>query len=125
MLADIRLDVDDVIGRSPGQRLRIVNSSHGPRFADGGPDPLELRRRDGDVLIADHDMSDMLAALGDHRDSWLLLTNLSQPDVKMMSSRAADRHERAGFSHRHRILASSRRPIHRPTATMALEGRPR
>lgn len=87
VLADIRLDVDDVIGRSPGQRLRIVNCSHDAPLADGSPDPLELRRRDGDIVIADYDVSDVPTALGHHDDSWLLLTNLSRPDVAMISSR--------------------------------------
>ena len=88
VLADIRFDVDDVIGRSPGRRLHIVNSSQGRRFANGDPCLLELARRDGEIAVGSCDISDVPAALsGRVPGSWLLLTDLSQTDLKMIGPR--------------------------------------
>jgi hypothetical protein len=86
VLVDIREDVDEVIDRSPGRRLHIVNCSHGQRFVTDGLDPLELRRRDGSVLFTECGVSDIPAMLARRSpDSWLLLTNLSQLDIKILS----------------------------------------
>jgi hypothetical protein len=88
VLADIRMDVDEVIDRIPGRRLHIINRSHGRRFGDGDPQPLELARRDGNVVVAACDLLDVPAALGDcPPGSRLLLTNLSRADLKIISSR--------------------------------------
>jgi hypothetical protein len=87
VLADIRDDVDGVISRAPGRRLRILNQSR-DRFAYGGPDPLELQRRDGSVAIAARSMAGIDAALADRAaDGRLLLTNLSGPDIVALGSR--------------------------------------
>jgi hypothetical protein len=86
VLADIRQDADEIIDRSPGRRLRIVNCSNDRHFVTDGLDPLELRRRDGTVLFTECSISDISAMLASRSpDSWLLLTNLSQPDLKMLS----------------------------------------
>ena len=85
VLADIRHDVDEVIYRSPGRRLHIVNCSSDRRFATGGPDPLELPRRDGTVVFTECSISDMsTVAASLLPGSWVLLTNLSQLDIKML-----------------------------------------
>jgi hypothetical protein len=87
VLADIRRDVDDVIDRSPGRRLHILNRFQGCRFVDGGPNPLELARRDGNVVIAACDISDIVTALRNPPPaSWLLVTNLSRTDLKLLGS---------------------------------------
>jgi Glycosyltransferase like family len=98
VLADIRRDVDDVVDRSPERRLHIVNRSQGPRFVDGKPSPLELVRRNGYVVIASHDISDVPAALTSKPDGqWLLLTNLSRLDLEALGSRLPARPGVLGF----------------------------
>jgi hypothetical protein len=88
VLADIRHDVDSVIDRSPGRQLHIINSSEGSHFADDMPSPLELTRRDGSVVIASSGNADIQQALANQRPgSWLLLTNLSKADLKVLRSR--------------------------------------
>ena len=88
VLADIRHDVDRVIDRAPGRQLHIINRSQGRRFADGGPGRLELARRDGSVVIAACGMPDVEQALANRPPrSWLLLTNLSKSDLKVITSR--------------------------------------
>ena len=90
VLADIRHDVDEVLDRSPGRRLHVVNNSNRHRFVPDGLDPLELARRDGTVVFTDCDISDMPSVVASHSPvSWLLLTNLSQPGVKALSPRLA------------------------------------
>jgi Glycosyltransferase like family len=85
VLADLRHDADEVIDLSPGRQLYIINCSTGRPFASGDRSPLELSRRDGTVLFADCDISEIPAAIASREPgSWLLLTNLSQPDVKLL-----------------------------------------
>jgi hypothetical protein len=85
VFADIRHDVDDVIDRSPGRRLHVVNCSNGRRFATDGLDPLELPRRDGTVVFTESSISDMPTVLASRSpDSWMLLTNLSRLDIKIL-----------------------------------------
>jgi len=87
VLADIRRDVDSVIGRSPGRRLYIINCCRG-RFLERGPNQLELPRRDGSVVLATCGISDVSAVLASRPAGyWLLLTNLSPPDIKALDSR--------------------------------------
>ena len=53
----------------------------------GGPDPLELPRRDGTVVFTECSISDIPDVLASRSpDSWLLLTNLSQLDIKILAS---------------------------------------
>jgi hypothetical protein len=87
VLADIRDDIDDVIERSPQHRLHIVNCCPGRRFVDGGAKPLELARRDGTIAVETCDLSEVPTVLGSRSpDSWLLLTNLTQADLKTLGS---------------------------------------
>src|SRR5215469_15684527 len=87
VLADIRRDVDSIIARCPGQRLHIINRSQGPRFVEYGMKPLELTRRDGKVILQACDILDVPAAMASVLPaSWLLLTNLSRVDLKMLKS---------------------------------------
>ncbi len=62
VLANIREDIDGVIATSPGRRLDIINLCEGG-FTDAGPDPLELRRRDGTIAIAARAMASVLSAV--------------------------------------------------------------
>lgn len=98
VLADIRHDVDEVVDRSPGRRLHIVNCSNGRRFATGGPDPLELPRRDGAVLFTECGVSDISEVASSHLPgSWVLLTNLSQQDIKLAGPQLAGNSSVLGF----------------------------
>jgi Glycosyltransferase like family len=88
VIADIRHDVDGIIGRSPGRRLHIVNCSQGSEFVDGSPDPFELQRRDGRVVFTACSASDVPAKLASGEPgSWFLVTNLSRADLQMIRSR--------------------------------------
>lgn len=88
VIADIRHDVDSIIDRSPGQRLHIINCSSGNGFVDGRPDPLELQRRAGIAVFAACGASELPALLASSPPgSWLLVTNLSHVDLKMLRSR--------------------------------------
>lgn len=90
VLADIRHDVDEVIDRSPGRRLDIVNCSDGRSFVTDGMDPLVLSRREGTVIFTERSISDIPDVLASRSpDSWMLLTNLSQPDIKILASHLA------------------------------------
>ena len=85
VLADIRFDVDEVICRSPGRRLHIINRSDGRCFVNAGPDSIELHRRDGTVVLTNCSILDMGAMIASRApDSWLLLTNLSRADIKIL-----------------------------------------
>jgi Glycosyltransferase like family len=87
LLADIREDVDSVIDRSPGRRLYVVNRSELRHSVDGESVPLELARGEGSVVIVARDISGIPTALGEcPPGSWLLITNLSRADLKMISS---------------------------------------
>jgi hypothetical protein len=91
VLADIRRDVDEVIHRSPGRRLHIVNCSNGRRLVTDGPDLLELPRRDGTAVFTECDISDMAAVAASRLPgSWVLLTNLSQLDIKLLGPQLAE-----------------------------------
>jgi hypothetical protein len=85
VLADIRYDVDQLIASAPEQRLHIVNCTQGRPFAHRGDAPLELRRRDGDVLFSDCDVSQVAAFIADRSpDAWLLVTNLNPASMQLL-----------------------------------------
>jgi hypothetical protein len=85
VLADIRHEVDEVIDRSPGRRLHIVNCSNDRRFVNNGLDPLELSRRDGTVVFTECGISDIPKVIASCLPgSWLMLTNLSKQDIKVL-----------------------------------------
>ncbi len=88
VLADIRLDVDEIIERAPGKRLRIVNCAGETRFTGTDEGPLELTRRNGRVVADAWRLSDMLAALAaEPPGSWFLLTNVPQADIADLAAR--------------------------------------
>jgi Glycosyltransferase like family len=99
VLVDIRDDVDEVIDRSPGRRLHIVNCSNDLRFVNDDLDPLELRRRDGTVVFSDCGISDTPATIASRPSgSWLMLTNLSQQDIKILYPQLAETPSALGFN---------------------------
>jgi Glycosyltransferase like family len=87
VIADIRHDVDSIIDRSPDQRLHIINCSSDSRFAHGRPDLLELPRRDGRAVFTACGISDIPAALSSSPPgAWILVTNLSPAELKLLRS---------------------------------------
>jgi Glycosyltransferase like family len=98
VLADIRRDVDGVIGQAPGQQLHVVNLSPDRRFMPSGPNPLELRRRDGTVVFTACTMSDVPAVLASRQPgSWSLLTNLSRADLGKLRAQLSPTPRLLGF----------------------------
>lgn len=84
VLSDIRLDVDDVIERAPGQRIAIINRS-GPRLAAGDGSLLDLQRREGAVTVSAVGVAELPSAITRrHEGSWLLITNLSRDDLQLL-----------------------------------------
>jgi hypothetical protein len=85
VIADIRHDVDEIIGRSHGRRLHIVNCFQGSGFVDGSPDPVELQRRDARIIFSACSASDVPAKFASSKPgSWFLVTNLTRADLKMI-----------------------------------------
>jgi hypothetical protein len=98
VLADIRRDVDKIIERAPGRRLRIVNCSGEARFMGTDEGLLELTRRNGRMVVDARQISDMPAALtADPPGSWLLLTNVPQEDLGRIGARWPSNQQVVGF----------------------------
>jgi hypothetical protein len=98
VLADIRRDVDKIIERAPGRRLRIVNCSGEARFMGGDEGLLELTRRNGRMVVDARQISDIPAALtADTPGSWLLLTNVPQEDLGHIGARWPSNQQVVGF----------------------------
>jgi Glycosyltransferase like family len=98
VLADIRRDVDKIIERAPGRRLRIVNCSGEARFMGGDEGLLELTRRNGRMVVDARQVSDIPAALtAGAPGSWLLLTNVPQEDLGHIGARWPSNQQVVGF----------------------------
>lgn len=98
VLADIRRDVDKIIERAPGRRLRIVNCSGEARFMGGDEGLLELTRRNGRMVVDARQVSDIPAALTARAPgSWLLLTNVPQEDLGHIGARWPSNQQVVGF----------------------------
>ena len=81
VLADIRLDVDDVV-LLPGERFRVVNVDRTGAFSSVAGDPLELTRRGEPFeLAAVHRPSELLAHLRSETPGPLLCSNLTLDDL--------------------------------------------
>jgi hypothetical protein len=98
VLADIRRDVDKIIERAPGRRLRIVNCSGEARFMGGDEGLLELTRHNGRMVVDARQVSDIPAALTTGTPgSWLLLTNVPQEDLGHIGARWPSNQQVVGF----------------------------
>ncbi len=98
VLADIRRDVDNVIERAPGRRLRIVNCSGEARFMDADGGPLELTRGNGRVVVDARQISEIPAVLAaGPPGSWFLLTNMPQEDLGDIGARWRSNRQLVGF----------------------------
>jgi hypothetical protein len=81
VLADVRLDVDDVV-LLPGERFRVLNVDRTGAFSSVAGDPLELTRRGEPFeLFAVHSATELLAHLRSETRGPLLCTNLTIDDL--------------------------------------------
>ena len=97
VLADIRIDIDTVIERAPGQRIGIINRS-GPRFAAGDGSSLDLVRGPATVTVSAADIAEIPSAITSRPEgSWLLVTNLSRDDLQLLRPALPDGQGVLGF----------------------------
>jgi hypothetical protein len=98
VLADVRLDIDDVIARLPaGAPLLVISvDAHGD-FIDERPGPLALPRANRPVLLTSGTRGQVAAALEAAEDRHVLLTNLRLDDVRALAGRLAARRPIMGF----------------------------
>jgi hypothetical protein len=88
VLVDLRHDIDALIERAPGRRLHIVNCTAEGPLAPGGVQPVELSRGAGSVIFSDSAVSGIPAVVASTRPSaWVLVTNLSDQDIRFLKSR--------------------------------------
>ena len=87
VLADIRLDVDDLIARVPPQTpLLVVNADGYGSFADERPGPLALTRLGRPVLVTSAPVAGVPAAVADSGASGpVLITNLELGDLRALA----------------------------------------
>ncbi len=89
VLADVRLDVDDVV-LLPGERFRVVNVDRTGAFSSVAGDPLELTRRGEPFeLVAVHGATELLAHLRSETPGPLLCTNLTIDDLAGLGAAGA------------------------------------
>ncbi len=87
VLADIRLDVDDLIARVPPETpLLVVNADRYGSFADERPGPLALTRLGRPVLVTSAPVAGVPAAvLGSGATGPVLITNLELGDLRTLA----------------------------------------
>jgi hypothetical protein len=100
VLIDLRTDVDGAIERAPGRRLNIINRSGGSSFTPGEQKPLELARGEGTIIFSDADISRIPAVVASGpAGAWTLITNLSEPDVRLLEKSVVLNSAILGFQH--------------------------
>ena len=106
--ADIRFEIDELIGQAPGQRIYVINNTSGKRFADDGS-LLELKRLGKSVFLVARELKE-LPLTADHypQDAWLLITNMAPQDIREVEqgSRSAGPYHR--FRYKYWFLDDSR-----------------
>ena len=86
VLADIRLDVDDV-ALVPGERFRVVNLDRTGSFCEVAGEPLELTRRGTPFeLVSVNRPADLLPHLRSEAGGPLLCTNLTLDDLAQLGA---------------------------------------
>lgn len=86
VLADVRLDVDDV-ALAAGERFRVVNVDPTGVFSSVAGDPLELTRRGEPFeLVSVHHPDELLAHLRSETPGPLLCTNLTIDDLARLGT---------------------------------------
>lgn len=100
VLAEMRLDIDDVIECAPERQLNILNCSTGNPFAVGNPKPVELSRGAGTVVFSDCEISEVPATLAScPATSWTLITNLTEQDIRFLRRQLPKTAGVLGFHH--------------------------
>ena len=67
LLADIRLDIDELLIRlSKGPPLLVVSADHDGTFADERPGPLELMRNSRPIRVTSRPVGEIAAAITPH-----------------------------------------------------------
>ena len=99
VLADIRLDVDDLIARVPSDTpLLVVNADRHVSFADERPGPLALRRLGRPVLVTSAPVEGVPAAVtGCASGGPVLITNLELGDVGTLAERLPAHRRMLGY----------------------------
>jgi hypothetical protein len=98
VLADVRLDIDDVLARITADApLLVINlDAHGD-FVDERPGPLALTRQGRPILLTSGTRGELPASIEAAGDGPVLMTNLRLDDVRALSGRLAARRPVMGF----------------------------
>jgi hypothetical protein len=96
VLADIRLDIDELVG-GLGERatLLVVSADQEGRFVEEWPGPLELPRLGRSIRLTSRPRSRLAEAIP--ADGPVLVTNLTLEDVRTLSRAHARRERTIGY----------------------------
>lgn len=98
VLADVRLDIDEVIARLPaGAPLLVLNVDAPGGFLDERPGPLTLPRAGRPVRFTSAGSEHVAAALEEAGDGPVLLMNLGPDDLPALARAAATREPVMGY----------------------------
>ncbi len=98
VLADVRLDIDEVLARIPADApLLVMNADAHGDFVDERPGPLTLPRAGRSVLFTSGTRGQIPAALEAAGDGPVLLTNLGLDDVRALAGELAGRRPVMGY----------------------------
>lgn len=102
VLADIRLDVDELLARLPDDApLLVISVDRHRSFADEGPGPLALTRGGRPILLTSRPLGTVASEIAASRPSGsgpVLVTNLELEDVRRLAAQlAGDRRRLLGF----------------------------
>jgi GT2 family glycosyltransferase len=86
VLADVRLDVDELLSRIPDEHpLLVVSLDAQAGFVDERPGPLALTRSGRPILLTSRPLDGVAAAAAQANGSPVLLTNLGLEDVRRLA----------------------------------------
>jgi hypothetical protein len=98
VLADVRLDIDDVLARIPADApLLVINVDAYGGFVDERPGPLALSRAGRPVLFTSGTVGHVSASLESAGEAPVLLTNLRLDDVRVLAARLEARRVVMGY----------------------------
>jgi hypothetical protein len=99
IFSDVRFAIDEIAERSPGRKLYILNHTRGERFADDDGEFIELKRRENIIAATAQEVSELQGVLDRRpRGSWLLITNMTSRDVRVVDSDFVQEGRVIGFS---------------------------
>jgi hypothetical protein len=98
VLADIRLDVDDVLARIPVDvPLLVISADEHGAFGDERPGPLALTRNGRPILLTSRPRGEVGAAIEAAAGRPVLVTNLGPEDVRGLARRLGAHRPVMGF----------------------------